>query len=72
MKAIKDCEFEVKIMRMPLQATKGIESYWVAETYDVQTIRIESDKEYKNKESAKRNFRKFAKLNGIANYKFTN
>lgn len=65
MKAIKDCKWEVTFW--------GGEDgcYWYAETKDDSNLEdnLESNKQFETHRKAINNFKKFAKLNGITNYK---
>lgn len=67
MKALKDCEWKVLIAKF-----FNSEYYWSADT-DEQDSGIDLGSiismNYKSKTAAKKAWKKFAKLNGITNYK---
>ena len=66
MKAIKDCEWEVSIIPLDLNYR------WQACTHDTVGF-LSSTFDYRwlsSKQSAKRNWEKFAKLNGIKKWKY--
>ena len=68
LKAIKDCKWEVEIY-----GSVGRGYWWRAFSYAANLGIVEwefnGDKKYKTKKTALNNFKKFAKLNGITNYK---
>lgn len=69
MKVIKDCEWEVYI-----EKTGGTKYLWyVSKANDDEHCAIQrllSEFDYKTKQSAKRNWERFAKLNKIKKWKY--
>lgn len=64
MKALKDCKWEVTISKGTL---RFFWYAWIEQNAGMDNF--ESDKYFNTKVRAKQHFEKFAKLNGITNYK---
>jgi len=71
MKALKDCEWRIKIIyRSDFQTWKY---YWMVGLDVAQLAGIDTSfygKMFKKRQGAKLNWERFAKLNGIKNWKF--
>ena len=72
MKALKDCKWEVEIEIDSMKYLEGDYYYFVAisgENCGYTEKIFSGEKDFKTRVGAINNFKKFAKLNGITNYK---
>ena len=70
MKALKDCTWKVYFFKDYLREG-SLRASWVLEQNKQSGIRLlYSNKSLRSTESAKKNFERFAELNGIKNWKF--
>ena len=70
MKALKDCTWKVYFFKN-YTLDRSLRASWVMGQNKYSGIRsLHSNKSFRSVESAKKNFERFAELNGIKNWKF--